>query len=638
MRRHFPVLVLVCVLATPLLSTELFASRQEKGHQARLTGVADARQRAEVLLELSNTLEVSRPSECLAHRRSALGFAEQGQDERQLHRVLEALRESELAMSSYDALLGTTLRALEVSQALKDEMGIADDLQWLSKVYRLIGQPQQAMEACQQALALAQIAGDPGRVADAHLRLMHCLGANEQYAKAYEHGELAGSIYTGLGDRKGLAQRWLIGGELMLAQGRSADALPYLVKAQRDLSLPDGDPVVIQLRQDLVEAHIGLGDLRLAAAHMDSLRALIAGRKDRENRLAYHELAFQLADAQRDPVRALSELRQLVALKDSLLNVQTARQLAGMQTLYQLNNKERDNRSLRERNAMNEAVIAGSSRRNRTMAYLVVVLSVLVVALSIMGRLNLRSMGRIRLKNKIIHKQSQEIHEKNLALQRQNTRLTETLISEEEKDLMLREIHHRVKNDLQIVNTLLRLQTAHLEAPGLQQALEDCQRRVGAMAMVHDQLYRSADLKDVSTLEHVRKLAESVLRSFSAEHRIEASVDSDVGPLPVEMLIPLGLLLNELLTNSVKHAYPGQVSGKVHIAMTLVRPGVCRLRYADNGTGFQGEHSFRSGTFGHDLVQALAGQLNGQLRIYRSDGTTYELEFPLGEQALRRAS
>ena len=638
MRKRLFLLLSICLPGFLVIPTALLASRQEKGHQARLTGMADAQQRAEVLLELSKTLELSRPTEALAHRRSALGFAEQGGDQPQIHRALEALRTSELTMGSYDALLETTLRALEVSQALSDEAKIADDLQWLSKVYRLIGQPQQAVEASHQALLLAQLEGDSGQVAEAHLRLMQCLGVMGRYSEAYEHGEKAESTYDRRDDRQGLARGWWIKGELLLAQKRFSDALPFLIKAQRNLTFTEGDPIAVELRQDLVQVHIGLGELRIAGQHLDSLNHMLAGRKDREHRLAFHQLAYQLAEARQDPVKALQELQDLTALKDSLLNVQTARQLAGMQTLYQLNNKDRDNALLRERNILNEALIAGSARRNKSMVYAVIVLSLLVVTLSIMGRSNLRSMARIRLKNRIIREQSQEIHEKNLTLQRQNARLTETLISEEEKDLMLREIHHRVKNDLQIVNTLLRLQTAHLEAPGLQQALEDCQRRVGAMAMVHDQLYRSADLKEVGTQEHLRKLAGSVLQSFSAEHRIAVEVHAGVGPLPVELLIPMGLLLNELLTNSVKHAYPGQASGQVHIEVALLSNSMCRLRYADHGPGSLSEHTFRSGTFGHDLVHALAEQMNGQLRILRSNGTTYELDFPLGGQALRRAS
>ncbi|MBK7086314.1 MAG: hypothetical protein IPH53_17310 [Flavobacteriales bacterium] len=181
---------------------------------------------------------------------------------------------------------------------MSDEAKIADDLQWLSKVYRLIGQPQQAVEASHQALLLAQLEGDPARWRTRTCGLMQCLGVMEHYAKAYEQREKAESTYNRRDDRQGLARGWWIKGELLLAHKRFADALPFLVKAQRNLTFTEGDPIAVELRQDLVQVHIGLGELRIAGQHLDSLNQMLAGRKDREHRLAFHQLAYQLAEAQ----------------------------------------------------------------------------------------------------------------------------------------------------------------------------------------------------------------------------------------------------------------------------------------------------------------------------------------------------
>ncbi|HQW86073.1 MAG TPA: hypothetical protein PLH93_02750, partial [Flavobacteriales bacterium] len=167
MRTALVILLLVIGPCSPL-----FASRLEHGRAERASGMADARDRARVLLELARTLDAGHPVEALAQRRTALHFAEQSKDLELVHRVLVELRRNELDAGGLDGVLRASLRALEVSQQLERPALVAADLAWLSRTYAELGQPVRAMEESQRALLAVRELGDSLRLANAHLDVM----------------------------------------------------------------------------------------------------------------------------------------------------------------------------------------------------------------------------------------------------------------------------------------------------------------------------------------------------------------------------------------------------------------------------------------------------------------------------------
>lgn len=203
-----------------------------------------------------------------------------------------------------------------------------------------------------------------------------------------------------------------------------------------------------------------------------------------------------------------------------------------------------------------------------------------------------------------------------------------------EKEVMLREIHHRVKNNLQIVSSLLSLQAARVQDPNTVEMLRDSQNRVRSMAYIHERLYRSPDLARVNFADYARALAGHLLNSYQSPDSETVSVRVDIGDdarLSVDTAIPCGLIVNELVSNALKHAFPPawKTPGVITIAMRQTS-NECTLTVRDNGVGLPVDVDFRHArSLGLELVAILAQQLGGVADIDRRSGTVFTIRFPL---------
>ena len=198
-----------------------------------------------------------------------------------------------------------------------------------------------------------------------------------------------------------------------------------------------------------------------------------------------------------------------------------------------------------------------------------------------------------------------------------------------EKDLLLREIQHRVKNNLQVVSSLLRLQASTQTDPAVRQALQEAQERVQAIALVHQKLKHSPDFTQVDLPDYVRTLAERLVRSYASVPtliQLQIQVGSvEVGP---DVPVPLGLILNELVANALQHAFPPGQGGALDIRLDCDERGWVRLRVADSGQGLPEGVALDKGGLGFQMVLALTEQLGGTLQLERRKGAAFLLSFP----------
>ncbi|HJV49241.1 MAG TPA: histidine kinase dimerization/phosphoacceptor domain -containing protein [Geothrix sp.] len=198
-----------------------------------------------------------------------------------------------------------------------------------------------------------------------------------------------------------------------------------------------------------------------------------------------------------------------------------------------------------------------------------------------------------------------------------------------EKDTLLREIHHRVKNNLQVVSSLLRLQASTSEDPALQRALQEAQERVQAIALIHQKLKHAPDFSQLDLPGYVRTLAERLVRSYAS---VPALIDLRVDVAPVDIgpdaPVPLGLILNELVANALQHAFPPGEGGSLDIELDRDEKGWISLRVADSGRGLPESVDLGRGGLGFQLVQALTDQLGGVLELERRRGASFHLSFP----------
>jgi PAS domain S-box-containing protein len=198
-----------------------------------------------------------------------------------------------------------------------------------------------------------------------------------------------------------------------------------------------------------------------------------------------------------------------------------------------------------------------------------------------------------------------------------------------EKEVLLKEIHHRVKNNLQVVSSLVRLQADGLDDPRLRDLFRDIHDRVQSMALVHERLYRSESLAEVDFGDYARSLLSHLWRSQGASAaRIQLKLDLDPVSLSVETAVPCGLILNELAGNAFKHAFAGRAAGGVTVSLHTEPDGRVRLCVGDDGAGLpQGLDWRQARSLGLRLVQMLATQINGAVEMRSGAGTEFAVTF-----------
>ncbi|MCX5846025.1 MAG: PAS domain S-box protein [Deltaproteobacteria bacterium] len=201
---------------------------------------------------------------------------------------------------------------------------------------------------------------------------------------------------------------------------------------------------------------------------------------------------------------------------------------------------------------------------------------------------------------------------------------TELIRSNREKALLLKEIHHRVKNNLQIIASLLRLNTKYSGDERVEEIFRESQDRIRAMAAVHSMLYKSENFAEINFGEYVRETARQLFRSYNTNlEAISLLINAEDVILPVDTAIPCGLIINELISNTLKHALPDGRRGEIRLEMKKDENDV-RIIFEDNGVGFPEDMDFRNTeTLGLQLVNMLVAQLDGAIEMVRNGGTRY---------------
>ncbi len=198
-----------------------------------------------------------------------------------------------------------------------------------------------------------------------------------------------------------------------------------------------------------------------------------------------------------------------------------------------------------------------------------------------------------------------------------------------EKDVLLKEIHHRVKNNLQIIISLLNLQSGYIKDEATLKAVKEGQNRVRSMALVHEKFYQSDKISEIDFAEYIEKLCHFLYQSYGDKtDRIELQIKGDHIELDMDTAMPCGLLINEIVSNAYKYAFPDQNKGIIMIELKKTN-GTMTLKVHDNGIGLPENFDVeKSESLGMQLIQALTSQLDGELKVSHENGTTFEVSFP----------
>lgn len=347
----------------------------------------------------------------------------------------------------------------------------------------------------------------------------------------------------------------------------------------------------VDLLSNMAQCNIEFGDLEKAQKCIEEAQIVAESKKSLYAWKRVYESSYLLARKRKEYKSALEYSEKYLIYKDSIQDQKKDEQLLEVLTKYQTLEKEK------KIEIQNVKIEENAKQKN-------LFIVILVVAGLLLLSIGVSLINRTRTNKKL--KEQKEIIEKALG----------------EKELLLKEIHHRVKNNLQVVSSLLSIQSRKIKDEQAQEAIQESRNRVKSMTLIHQDLYQEDNLKGIDSSQYIEKLSRSLFNSYRVdENRIKLKTNVEALNLDVDTTIPLGLILNELLTNSLKYAFPGEREGEINITLKE-QEEVLLLKIADDGVGMdQAQVDENSTSFGMNMLGAFAKKLNASFDIKSENGT-----------------
>lgn len=308
---------------------------------------------------------------------------------------------------------------------------------------------------------------------------------------------------------------------------------------------------------------------------------------------------------------AIKHYENYTKIRDSMFDIAKNKEFENLKFKYETANKEQNIISLKEQAKLQANKLNTSRLLNLISISSLVLLLIIIGLLYNRSKIKQRNTRRLEIKEK-------EINLKNIKLQH--------LV--EEKEWLLKEIHHRVKNNLQTVISLLNSQSAYLKDDLAISTIKNSQNRIHAMSLIHQKLYLGEKLSTINMPDYCNELIEYLKDSFNVGHSIRFKMQIDPIELDISQAIPLGLIMNEVVTNSIKYAFPDQTNCSINISLIEITENCYILIISDNGVGTSKVSDLQnSNSFGMTLIQGLSDALEGDLSIENEDGLTVKLAF-----------
>ena len=510
-------------------------------------------------------------------------------------------------MTDYAATLESALKLKAWSERIDNIRGQIGGISFMALVMSDRDQTDKAIAHYHQAIELCLAAKDTGRLANMYNNLAGAYLKQKDYNEALTYYRLTKEIDEKDGYTWGIFNSYHNIGNVQLHTKEFDQAFNNLQKAY-DLQKEIGS---IQ-ELNMTENKLGYAAAKLGKSEGIPLlkHALEVSREndylhEEEQTLKY---LSEVYEDRNDLTKALSYHKAYKTLSDKIYRQQVDAKTDELQVQYETAEKEQEIASLSAENKIQ--VLELNQARQMKWALM-------------LGLLGLALFAALLYRNNRFRRQV------NAALTQQNILIEQNLA---EKEMLLKEIHHRVKNNLQIVSSLLNLQSRNVHDEAARDAMREGQNRVKSMAIIHQNLYQEDDLIGVDTGQYIAKLTDSLRRSYNIDpDRISITTDIEAGKQDVDLMIPLGLITNELISNALKHAFTDGRQG--HISVSLKRENNnLKLSVKDNGVGIPDKDvSNTSASMGMKIVHAFTSKLKGQLSVHEDEGTEFILKIPVGE-------
>lgn len=455
-------------------------------------------------------------------------------------------------------------KALDVLQKSDNEVLVSDILNNMGIISYEEGKYDEALGFHMESLETREAIGSQRGQATSYTNIGDVYAATETFNKALEFQKKALAIQEELGDKKGMLSSLKGIGTVLSLTGNNDEALDYMQEVMR------------------ISDEIGA---------------------KKELRDAYNDMS-EIYQRMGDYQKALDYKGQYAQMKDTLFSEQTEEIATNMEAKFENEKKAREIENLTQKTEIQELQLA---RNNILIISSTIGLILALISVVIYARINREKRKAMEL------------------LQQQNDNIKR---QKEEKEVLLKEIHHRVKNNLQVINSLIRLQCAYTDDRIALELFDECQNRIISMALIHEKMYEAHDLSNINIQDYVTQLAQNLLRSYRLNQRIDLDIEVNLANLSLDTLIPLGLLLNELISNSLKHAFKNLDDGRIIVKLDKNESGLYELIVGDNGVGLPKDFSFQSAhTLGMELIVTLTSQLDGKIERLNEEGSVFRIAF-----------
>jgi two-component sensor histidine kinase len=582
------------------------------------------------------------------YAQKALDMYHRAKDRRREADLLEYEGDIEQLRDQFDNAIRLIQASLDIYRAIGYQ-GVQENYELLCDIYRQKGDFGRALANALLAIKAAETVGETGgamislynRVALLYLDLKNNKEALEYFGKAR-------SKAIARNDTARIFQVSINMSDALFRLDSNQEALDLLKNTERDF-LPGSEEFRMHMADALLRGYLKVGKTKEARPYYDQIRGILAHSKpeDRGRIFTLRDVAnYLLAVGEyREAVPYIDSLNQSIGnianvlirsqielnyfkadsgmgklrdaiahyeaykrLNDTLFNTDKARELSTLEVQFETEQKDKDIELLRQHGLLVDADL----RRTREMRNIIIGGSVILLVL--LGLLY----NRYRLKKR-----------SNLQLQRKQEEINGQyeLVKRlaREKDWLLKEIHHRVKNNLHIITSLLESQSSFAE-DAVQEAIRDSQHRVHAMSLIHQKLYQGEGGATIEFGLYVRELVSYLRGSFGMHSIVQVNVEADEMAVGAAQAVHLALILNETITNAFKYAFPGGRKGVIMISAHRRPDDYLLLVVRDNGVGLPADFDIgRSGSLGMKLIKGLSDNHHGELNITTENGTTVSL-------------
>ena len=495
------------------------------------------------------------------------------------------------------------LKSLRIKEKLKNKKSLAITLNNIGFLYHLQNGNEEALKFYEQSLQLRKAIKDTFGISNSLNNIGYLFKKQGQYNKALSYYTQSYKLREQINDKIGLISTLINIGSIHEAQKELDKALNHYLQAlsiSRDIK---SKPKLASAINNVALIYYKQKQYKKAKTYalegLEISKQIGFPKKIRSSA----SLLSKIYEKEESWKKAYHMKQLYSIMHDSIKNVETEKDIIKQRSKFELEKKQQEITLLSTQNEV-QALKLDRNKLLITFFTIALFFAIIVAIISYKAYQN-KKVINVLLKN-----QKEAISQKN-----------------EEKKAMLKEIHHRVKNNLQAVNSLLKLQSREIDDDNILAMFKEAQNRVVSMALLHEKFYRTDDLKHIKIQDHITLLIHDLLKTYNINSTIRLNLLIQSIPMGIKTLVPLGLIINEIISNALKYAFINQAEGEIKVHISSLEKRQFKMIIGDDGSGLPQE--MENSGLGSKLIKTFTKQLNGTMEILDGPGTNYKFTFDI---------